>query len=110
MRLDDATYAAEVAALFKRLVKAIDAADPDAIECDATPDMVTITALPAGTKVIVNTQRAVKQIWVAGQGMGVHFQREPDGVWRDDKQAGHELMRWVGQCVEAASGVVLHGL
>lgn len=103
----DAAYSSSVASFFKRLVAAVDAADPDALECDSTGDMVTITAPRSGQKVIVNTQRAVSQIWVAGKGVGVHFSRGADGRWLDDKQKGLELEAWVAECVREASGVDL---
>lgn len=102
--MDDVEYSAAVSQVFKRLVKAIDAADPDLIECDSTGDMVTITAPRSGEKVVVNTQRAVQQIWVAGKGVGVHFSRSPDGRWVDDKAKGLELTAWISECVEAVSG------
>lgn len=105
--MDPATYSSAVAAFFKRLVAAADAVDPDLLECDATGDMVTLTAPRSGTKVIVNTQRAVSQIWVAGKGEGVHFSRADDGRWLDDKGKGLELGAWVAACVEDASGVTL---
>ena len=54
--MDDAGYGAAVSLVFKKLVKAVDAADPDVIECDATGDMVTITATKTGEKVIVNVK------------------------------------------------------
>lgn len=105
--MDSSAFAADVASFFKKLVKAVDAADPDLVEADATGDMVTITAGKTGSKVIVNTQRAVDQIWVAGKGVGVHFSREADGRWMDDKQKGLELGAWVVECVKDASGVEL---
>ncbi len=105
--MDEAAYTVAVGQLFKALVKAADAADPDVLECDATQDMVTLTATRSGEKVVVNTQRAVRQIWVAGKGEGVHFSRGPDGRWLDDKGKGLELVGWVVACVEAASGVRL---
>jgi CyaY protein len=97
-------YSAAVARVFKRLVKACDAADPDRLEADATGDMVTITAPRSGEKVIVNTQRAVHQLWVAGKGEGVHFSLGADDRWVDDKGRGLELLAWVTSCVEAATG------
>lgn len=103
----DAAYSASVASFFKRLVAAVDSVDPDLLECDATGDMVTITAPKTGTKVIVNTQRAVSQIWVAGKGEGVHFSRAADGRWLDDKGKGLELAAWVAECLREASGVAL---
>ncbi|MBL8909742.1 MAG: iron donor protein CyaY [Archangium sp.] len=103
----DATYSASVSSFFKKLIAAVDAADPDVIECDSTGDMVTITATKSGAKVIVNTQRAVSQIWVAGKGEGVHFSREADGRWMDDKQKGLELGAWISECIKEASGLSL---
>lgn len=105
--LEQATYDATIAQLFKRLTAAIDRADPDVVEADATADMITITATKTGEKVIINTQRAVRQVWVAGQGVGVHFSLEDDGRWLDDKGKGLELFAWVRECVEAASGARL---
>lgn len=105
--IDESTYSTAVAQAFKRIVKAVDAADPDAVECDATGDMVTITAAKSGEKVVVNTQRAVRQIWVAGKGEGVHFSQAGDGRWLDDKGRGLELLGWVKACVESASGLSL---
>lgn len=101
---DEAHYDSAVGAIFKRLVRAIDAADPDIVECDATGDMVTVTATKTGAKVVVNTQRAVQQIWVAGKGVGVHFSQGPDGRWLDDKGKGLELEPWVAECIAAATG------
>lgn len=103
----DAAYSASVASFFKRLLSAVDAIDPDLLEADSTGDMVTITAPKTGTKVIVNTQRAVSQIWVAGKGEGVHFSRQSDGRWFDDKGKGLELGAWVSECLREAAGVTV---
>jgi CyaY protein len=105
--MDSLSFSASVSSFFKRLVAAVDAVDPDVIECDATGDMVTITAAKSGTKVIVNTQRAVNQIWVAGKSAGVHFSRADDGRWMDDKGKGLELGAWVSECVRDAAGVTI---
>lgn len=103
--LDDATYNGLVADVFKRLLKGLDAIDPDALDADSTGDMVTITGSTSGQKVVVNTQRAVRQLWVAGNGHGIHFDFAPaSGKWMDDKGKGLELYAWVSECVEAASG------
>lgn len=105
--IDEAGYNASVGQVFKRLVQAIDDADPDLLEADSTGDMVTITAVKSNEKVVVNTQRAVRQVWVAGKGVGVHFSQAADGRWLDDKDKGLELISWVKECVAAASGVQL---
>ena len=105
--LDEATYNNLVAGVFKRLLKAADAADPDVLEADSTGDMVTFTATKTQEKVVVNTQRAVRQIWVAGKGSGIHFSLGADGRWMDDKAKGLELLAWIAECVRAMSGVEL---
>jgi CyaY protein len=105
--MDETSYAASVSQVFKRLVKAIDEVDPDLLEADATADMVTVTAVASGQKVIVNTQRAVQQIWVAGNGAGLHFSLAADGRWLDDKGKGLELLGWVTECIKAATGLEL---
>ncbi len=103
--LPEATYNGLVADLFKRLLKGLDAVDPDALDADSTGDMVTITGSKSGQKVVINTQRAVSQIWVAGNGAGIHFDwNASTSKWLDDKGKGLELYAWVSQCVEAASG------
>ncbi len=103
--LEDAAYNTLVADVFKRLLKGLDTVDPDALDADSTGDMVTVTGNKSGQKVVVNTQRAVRQLWVAGNGAGIHFDFEPStGRWLDDKGKGLELYAWISTCVEAASG------
>ena len=104
--LPEREYDALVAASFKRFLRAFDALDPDALEADGTADMVTVTAPRTGEKVIINTQRAVHQIWVAGRGSGIHFSWDTStSRWLDDKHKGLELFAFVADCVEAAAGV-----
>ena len=53
----------------------------------------------------MNTQRPVRQIWVAGKGQGVHFTYDPAADrWLDDKGKGIELLAFVADAVESASG------
>jgi CyaY protein len=105
--IDEGRYNQLSAALFKRLVQAGDAVDPDQLETDSTGDMVTLTAA-SGEKCIVNTQRAARQIWVAGKSQGIHFSYdEASGTWLDDKQKGLELLAFVKDVVKSISGVDL---
>ncbi|GEN10948.1 CyaY protein [Myxococcus fulvus] len=103
--MDEARYNQLVAAVFKRMLAAADAIDPDVLEAESTGDMLTLTAR-SREKCIVNTQRAVKQIWVAGQGQGIHFgYDEATGTWLDDKGRGLELFRFVAEVVHHISDV-----
>lgn len=105
--LDESRYNRLIADAFKQLVAAADKIDPDVLECDATGDMVTLTA-NTGQKCIVNTQRAVRQIWVAGLSQGIHFDYdEKSGEWRDDKAKGIELFAFVRDVVRQICGADL---
>ena len=102
--MDEVTYNQLIAAAFKRIVAAADVLDPDVLEAESTGDMVTLTA-SSREKCIVNTQRAVRQIWVAGRGQGIHFSYDPaTGSWMDDKGKGLELFRFVADVVRDISG------
>ena len=104
--LDESLYSNLVATVFKKIVAAADQLDPDLVECDSTGDMVTFTAPKTAQKVVINTQRAVRQIWVAGKSQGIHFSY--DGTkWLDDKNKGIELYAWISECVDAMSGAAL---
>jgi CyaY protein len=102
--MDEADYAQQVSVVFRSILDAADAMDPDALEADTTGDMITL-ASSRGEKCVINTQRAVHQIWVAGQGQGIHFDFDPaSGQWRDDKGKGIELFGFVADCVSAMTG------
>ena len=102
--MDEALYNGLVAVAFKRILAAADGFDPDVLEADSTGDMLTLTSA-SRDKCIVNTQRAVKQIWVAGSGQGIHFTYEPARAqWLDDKGKGLELYGFVSDVVKAMTG------
>jgi CyaY protein len=102
--MDEARYNQLVSAVFKRMLAAADAIDPDLLEADSTGDMLTLTAR-SREKCIVNTQRAVRQIWVAGKSQGIHFSYDDaSGTWKDDKGKGLELYSFVADVVRDISG------
>ena len=73
-------------------------------EAESTGDMLTLTSA-SREKCVINTQRAVRQIWVAGKGQGIHFSYDDaTGTWRDDKGKGLELFSFVADVVRAISG------
>jgi CyaY protein len=105
--LEESRYNQLVSAAFKKILAAADLVDPDVLEADSTGDMVTLAAA-SGEKCVVNTQRAVRQIWVAGKSQGIHFSfDEASGTWRDDKGKGLELYGFVAQVVKEISGAEL---
>jgi CyaY protein len=105
--MDEGRYNGLIASTWKRILAAVDEIDPDVLDAVATADMVTLTH-SGGEKVVINTQRAVRQIWVAGKGAGIHFSLADDGRWMDDKRKGLELLAWVSECVAALTGQPLN--
>lgn len=104
--MDDKRYDRLVSQAFQKLLAAADKLDPDLMEADSTGDMVTLTA-HSGQKCVVNTQRAVRQIWVAGLSQGIHFSYQEDGRWMDDKGKGLELFAFLAEVVKSISGAQL---
>ena len=102
--MNETTYNALITTAFKRIVKGLDDVDPDLLDVVSTGDKIDATHMASGEKVVVNTQRAIWQIWVAGNGQGIHFSYAPDGRWLDDKGKGLELFAWVTECVTALTG------
>jgi CyaY protein len=86
--LDERSYEAEVQKLFRSLDDCLADADPDVLELTRTGDMITMT-LASGVKIILNTQRAVRQLWLAARATAWHFDWDAaTGSWRDDKGRG----------------------
>lgn len=60
--------------------------------------------LPNGTKLVINTQAAVQQLWVAARSGGYHYALGADGLWRDTRD-GSELFAALSALLTAQSGV-----
>ena len=103
--LDESTYNQNVASVFRRILDAVDQIDPDELEADTTGDMVTLTSR-SGEKCVINTQRVVRQIWVAGKSQGIHFSWDGQD-WMDDKGKGLELFAFIADVVQTISGQTL---
>jgi CyaY protein len=105
--LEESLYDRLTTTLFRSLEDALAEVDPDLCEVTRTGDMVTLT-FPSGIRAVLNTQRAVRQLWLAGRAEAWHFSWDEGGqAWLDDKgrgelkgiltalvrsQAGHDLL------------------
>jgi CyaY protein len=49
-------------------------------------------SFPGGSKIIINTQPPLQELWLAARGGGFHF-RHVDGQWRDTKDDGEFFER-----------------
>jgi CyaY protein len=63
--------------------------DPDDVEV-STSDGVLRLDLRDGTKIVINSHRAARQIWMAAVASAWHFDPSADGSWRVAR-TGEEL-------------------
>jgi CyaY protein len=103
--LDEPSYVHMADAAFRRIERALDAVDPDDVDCELAGDVLTLT-FKSGAKCVINTQRPTRQIWLAASARAWHFSwDEAKGEWRDDKGQGVELFAKVAEIVKASAGI-----
>lgn len=100
--MDERRYLDLADAALKRVLAAFDDVDLDDADVDGAGDVVTIT-LRGGRKVVLNTQRPTRQLWLAGAGRAWHFSYDESRArWLDDKGLGDELFTTLARlCAEA---------
>lgn len=59
-------------------------------------------SLPAGSKIVVNTQPPLHEIWLAARSGGHHF-RHVDGRWQDTRD-GAEFFDVLSRCASEQAG------
>ena len=77
--------------------------DPDDVEV-STSDGVLRLDLRDGTKIVINSHRAARQIWMAAIASAWHFDPAPDGTWHAAK-SGDELRSTVKRLVHERLGL-----
>jgi CyaY protein len=84
--LTDAEYDRLTTAVLARIEATIDRwLQDDVVDIDGqrTGGLLEL-ALPDGSKIIINTQPPLQELWLATRGGGYHF-RYVDGQWRDTR-------------------------
>ncbi|MCA9678591.1 MAG: iron donor protein CyaY [Kofleriaceae bacterium] len=77
--------------------------DPDDIEI-GTSDGILRLDLRDGTRVVINSHRAARQIWMAAVSTAWHFDPQDDGRWRASR-TGDELRATVARVVKERIGL-----
>jgi CyaY protein len=103
--MDEARYLSLAGAAFSRIEKAVDQLDADVVDLDSGGDVLTLTC-KNGTRVVVNTQRPVQQIWLAGAGRAWHFGFS-EGRWIDARREDAELFATLSGLLLEHAGVAL---
>ncbi len=95
-------------AVLDRIEVAIEAAGEAVnvdVECSRSGNVLEIEFVDNGSKIIVNTQAPMKEIWVAARSGGFHY-RMVDGQWRDTRN-GSELYEALSALASAQGGAAL---
>jgi CyaY protein len=87
--MDDAEFDNAARDELRNLEDAFEAIDPDDVEV-STSDGVLRLDLRDGTRIVINSHRAARQIWMAAVASAWHFDPAGEGVWRAPK-TGEEL-------------------
>ena len=86
--MDERSYESRVSETFRRVLDLFEDIDPLDADVESSGDVVRID-LPGGKRLVLNTQRPVRQIWLAGGQSAWHFGfDEPGQRWLDDKGRG----------------------
>jgi CyaY protein len=101
--MTDSEFLERTEAAFRRLESAIDTAGAD-IELTRTGNVVTLE-LPDGSRVVVNSQGPMQQIWVAAR-LGAHHYAWVEGAWRDTRD-GSELFAALSRILSAQGGAAI---
>jgi CyaY protein len=105
--LSDAEYRARTAAVLARIETTIDGwLQQDLIDIDSarTGGLLELS-LPDASKLVVNTQPPLQELWLAARGGGYHF-RFVEGRWLDTRD-GAEFFEVLSRCASAQSGKAL---
>lgn len=95
--MNESEFQTNAEATLAAIERAIEGVDLDA-EIERSGNVLTIELADA-SKIVVNTQAAMQQIWVAARSGGFHF-AWTDGAWRDTRD-GRELFAALSAIVSA---------
>ena len=102
--MDEGAYERLAEDTFKRVLDLFQDVDPEDADVEAAGDVIRID-LRGGKRIVINTQRPVRQLWLAGGQSAWHFSHDGER-WLDDKGRG-ELFDILRQLARATSGLDL---
>jgi CyaY protein len=103
MGMSESEFLAAAERTLDAIESAVEACDAD-IEATHAGNVLTLE-LADGSKVVVNSQTPMRQIWVAARSGGFHFEWR-DGAWCDTRD-GSELFAALSRVISAQGGVAV---
>lgn len=103
--MDEAEFDRVARAELSAIEDALADTDPDDIEVSSSDGVLRLD-LRDGTRVVINSHRAARQIWMAAISSAWHFDPVGEGVWRTPK-TGEELRPTLARLVRDRIGLAL---
>lgn len=103
--MDDASFDRVARDELHQLENAFAEIDPDDVEV-STSDGVLRLDLRDGTRIVINSHRAARQIWMAAVASAWHFDPAGDGTWRASK-TGEELRPTLARVLRERIGLAV---
>ena len=105
--MDEKRYLELAHETFERVLRAFDDVDVEAADLESAGDVLTV-ACKDGARIVLNTQRPAREIWLAGAARAWHFGwDEGRARWVDPRREGAELEATLAELVRAHAGVEL---
>jgi len=103
--MDEASFDSVARDELHALENAFAEIDPDDVEV-STSDGVLRLDLRDGTRIVINSHRAARQIWMAAVASAWHFDPADSGTWRATK-TGEELRPTLARIVQERIGLAV---
>ena len=105
--MDEADFDRVARDELRHLEDAFAEVDPDDVEVSSSDGVLKLD-LRDGTKIVINSHRAARQIWMAAVSTAWHFDPAPSpgGSWKASK-TGDELRPTLARLIEQRIGVAL---
>lgn len=103
--MGESEFLAQAEATLDAIEAALDQLNDDdmvGVECSRSGNVLEIEFIDNGSKVIVNSQAAMRELWVAARSGGFHY-RQQDGKWLNTRDSS-ELFAALSEIVTAQGG------
>ena len=105
--MDESEFERRAAEAWKRVIDLFEDVDPEDADVEQAGDVIRID-FRGGQRVVLNTQRPARQLWLAGGAHAWHFSYDPAGDrWLDDKGRGVELYAQLAALAKEVAGLEL---
>jgi len=101
--MDEREFEQRAATAWRKVIDLFEDIDPDDADVEQSGDVIRID-YRGGSRVVLNTQRPARQLWLAGGSQAWHFSYDTaEESWLDDKGRG-ELYQTLSALTEDAIG------